>query len=513
MAPNPDQYTPPIQAVDLPIFPIVTLPSEMLTYIASQIDDLASFHSFRDTCTVFRTVVEDMLNAEYNGFITSEKPKLSDNFYARLRINKNLYGIEIPVPGTTEWEELKANPLPIEQLQGDARQIALITNLYIKAWNLLLRLDIPTNPQQASKLMRLLLELLPHIRNAEGYAAKLFHKSFPSSIFNELANIHLDRCLQLVIRCWKFDLKENEASAFITKHCFNLIDLEQIRKIKRFPDQSFLSLVLQKLFSNPEIEKVKELLNVFFAYGYQPEQTDEKNKKVLSKGLNKLLCHIETKKSVTAYFGQLILLFLESGADCNALSQANNTALIVLCQYFPAELGKSIISLLLKHPEINVNARNRYGKGPVYLNMQNKGNVISRTGMGALEYLIQKNEFSIMQVLLRHPHISQSTLTTALRFAIQKNNLLAIQELLNCNKIERNTLLQLFNEAVIARGKKEMEKTFLETMGNQFIQEALALAQEKEQEGVAQFSHEEYKAEGQPTHKRTREEFESKTSS
>jgi ankyrin repeat protein len=438
MAPNPDQYTPPIQAVDLPIVP---LPPEVLAYIASKINDTASLLSLRETCTVFKTAVTDVFRTEYTGFINSDEPKLPDNFYTKLkisenlRIDSNLGGIEIPTPDTAEWEELKA-PIPIKQPQGEARQIALIKNLYIKAWNLLQRQKTRDNPQQASKLMRLLLDLLPHISNAEGYAAALFPSDFPTEIFTQLAKIHLDLCLQLVTRHFLLN-RGSLAYKFIMAQCPNgSIALGDLERLKSKRGQSFLFLAVQEFCacSSEQYEARVELLSMLLTQEADLEKTNEQGETLLLYILN---YWITLKEKKSSWFDlepgkqpdriyELVAFLLAKGADCNAIDKKGNTPLMIACTYWIEE----VLPLLIERPEININ-------------------VLDMRGLNVLHKATLYGELSLVHCLIQHPqidvNIKDSNGNTALHYAVEKlpnreNNSEFVEILLTHPEIDVNVV-------------------------------------------------------------------------
>ena len=77
------------------------------------------------------------------------------------------------------------------------------------AWDLLLQPETLREHPKASKLMELLLHLLPKIEDAKSYTANLFPNGLHTELFKQLANIHLERCLKLILQYFGFEETQN----------------------------------------------------------------------------------------------------------------------------------------------------------------------------------------------------------------------------------------------------------------------------------------------------------------
>ena len=414
------QRTQPTQNVGtFSIFPL-----EILTYITQHVEDPTSLFRLSVTCNTFKTIVEESCKQEYTQFINSNTPVLHKNFYARLKINKKL-SATLPAPYTDEWRTLKAHPLDIK-LQGEAHQIALIKQVYIRAWDLLLQPEGLNNQSLASNLMRLLLDLLPHIIYPENYTEKLFNHGLSWEIFEQLAHIHLDLCLQVVSKCFDF-IHPNPAYEFIVKWCPKdfIGDLRQMREIKN-SYHSFLFLALKKfsLYSYEE-NKYKAWVEFFqklLAQG-DIEDTDQDGKTILMYALD----NASATKSLTLVrdsnisfteenFYGLIKFLLEKGANYNTQDKRGNTPLLTAC----ANKLDAAISLLINQPGIDVNALPLKEYIPPHHFDES---------FGALHYAIKNKDVVLAQKLL-NLGINFAIRISAFKYAYQEKNIEMVKVIL-----------------------------------------------------------------------------------
>jgi hypothetical protein len=105
--------------------------------------------------------------------------------------------ITLPLPHTAEWRGLK-------NYRGN--DLTLLKEAYITSWDLLLMPEFFKDQVRVCTLMQRLYKLSRSFYNRVQYAEELFAHSFPTELFIQLANIHLEYCIQLATM--HFDLKE-----------------------------------------------------------------------------------------------------------------------------------------------------------------------------------------------------------------------------------------------------------------------------------------------------------------
>jgi serine/threonine-protein phosphatase 6 regulatory ankyrin repeat subunit B len=332
----------------------------------------------------------------------------------------------------------------------EARKLALIQKIYPTAWDLLLNSPVINSHQQASELMKILLDLLPHINHVEDYTAQLFPQGFPEKCFIQLADIHLDRCLQLVLN--HFDLPQ--ARQFIIDQCpfYNSpADLSDLYRIKNNRYPSFLHYAIAGVWGE-KYEKSDAMLELLFKQGCDLEQTNRKGETALDYALNIL----ERGQGFTPQVDRILQVarrLIEQGASWHGRGKGDITLLMIIASigsqqtlqallsdesldvnvknkdgetalhYAVARNNLFIIQELLAHPKIEVNARNYQGKS-------------------ALHYAIRCNNLCIVQALLAHPRIDVNIKNdrgySFLNYAIETDNLCIVQELLRARQIDIN---------------------------------------------------------------------------
>jgi ankyrin repeat protein len=414
----------------------VNLPIEVLVCIMQKINDPISILMLSTTCQKFRAIYQDdrVYEAQerrhhllmYN--LTT--PALSNKFCAQVTKKSSiamLGNMVIPAPNTAEWQKLRDQPLETH-LIDEASSKAWVKNLYITVWDLLLQPEVMTNQLLAAELMKLLLYVVPHISNAEAYVATVLGKDFPDALFAQLADIHLDRCIQVVAKHFPID-RNSPAYEFIVTQLPATLNCPSnlIEDIKAGKVDSILFYCVKSIethFPNELGTRARtDLLDMLFSRGCDINQTDQA--------------------------GQTILHHL------------SNSGLI---------LDQTILTLLqtlLQHPSIDVNAKNAQDES-------------------VLDTAVKQGQLQVIEALLQHAHLNINTCKyqdiSALYFAIQHNVLYLVQNLLITSKITLETLLSAFNYTVWKR-QDEMVNLFLQTMSEQeqvsFISQAFTLAGEK----------------------------------
>ena len=259
-----------------------------------------------------------------------------------------------------------------------------VTEAYLKAWKfLLIKPLIFNNQEQTSRLIEILFTLQPHISNVEEHISTLFPHGFPSELFKWLATVHLEKCLQIVVR--HFHIHEGSpAYQFIIEHCpEDSINLKGIRRIQNGYCKSFLLNAVQNLYSC---------------------QSDEEDS--------------EEEDFSQQYF-ELIKRLLQQDTECNATDQEGRTPLMLACM----NEDKELISLLIQQPGIAVDVRDE----------------LDRT---ALEHAIISDNLTIVQALLEHPNVNINAIDRMglrpLNLAIGRRQLPIIQFLLQRPTIDLN---------------------------------------------------------------------------
>jgi ankyrin repeat protein len=466
-------YLPDIE-FDTPSIPTVSLPNEVWLFIIEQIKDDKSLLSLSTTCKQTRSIYQD--DRVYPGFQRQQHiftyhlttPHVYEELHNKL-INKEVGKVFIPDPNTDDWKVLREQPLNA-QLRGEDRHSALIKKTFIISWDLLLQPAVLKDRQQSLQITRFLLALFSHIEHAEDYVEKLFKHGLTWDIFHQLANIHLDCCIQLVAKY--FPVQADMFACTFTHERLGIDSVSLLTALKKEDDPSVLFYIGSSFG--------EELLDLLLKQGSDLEKCN-------------VLGHTPLLDAI--YKSDIVLasLFLNYGANCNASDDKGNTPLIAACTngYAP-----ELVELLLKQPMIEVNARNNNGETALHhaarhelvskmkiLLLNNFVDINARTakGFSVLEYAIQQNQFPVLQLLLQHPLLdttaSHNPDVSTLYFAIEYDQLTVVQDLLT--KLDSASLCSAFNYA-IWRKKYEIANSFLQNMNqaqqNLFVEQALALA-------------------------------------
>jgi ankyrin repeat protein len=263
----------------------------------------------------------------------------------------------LPDLKTPTWHALRE--------QAFTRQSPLkerVKKTYLIAWEALLTLNISENRLQASELMRLLLELAPYV-NAEQYVLKLFAGGFPWGFFDQLASVHLDRCLRLVARYFSA-AKNSPASEFLWVQCPLLAKLTGrvafAYSLTQNTSLLFFALkhFVKKSHFGPKHRQAtcKDLLHDLFSRGCDLEQMNERGDTALLYILRQAgMEQDERGGQYCADKGQLckvVTLLLAEGADCHAVSKSGENALT----YAIRTRCLSVIKIVLSHVHSDSNA-------------------------------------------------------------------------------------------------------------------------------------------------------------
>jgi ankyrin repeat protein len=532
---------------------IDSLPTTLLILIMQKMsNDPRSLIRLSLTCRQFQTIFKATYKIdkahEYPSFAFAyifscdiATPAMCEDLYAILsnrQANQTIplaFQVVIPDPYTSQWTQLKDHPVE-PSLKGPARQTAIIQKFYIKAWDLLGQSTVLANKSQAVRLMRLLLDLLPYIHNLEEYAAKLFHERSPQKCFSQLAEYHVDRCLQLVVKHFNIAQAYTFITAINPVFRTHLIEQDALKDIKEGLYPSFLHYTLANYVSkSTAYHDFSTLLTLLFKQGCDLEQRNANAETALSYVLKML----PIGKRRAKYQKELISYLIEQGANCNVRDKEGNTPLIMMV--YEKVIQRSIISFLLQYPQVNVNARNKQGVNALEAAIQRNilpivqtlladprvdVNAKNKEGDSPLHGAIKHySSLPIVQALLANPNIDvnatdnegnsllhiaikyhrlpiikallEDTRTevnakdnqgdSALHEAIKLNILSVVQALLTHPKIHSATCLSAFNY-VIKSGKNEIITIFLQGMDRGktivFIKQAIDLAKKDHQSAV-----------------------------
>jgi ankyrin repeat protein len=457
---NSDETSLPKQDV-LSEITFLDLPDEILGYLIKKIKDPIRIIHFSSTCRQayrgyqwqYKMQERQTHTLAYN----LATPALCKKLYLKL-ISITDIKIDIPTPYTEKEERKKLRDILIDaELTAEARQIVLLQKIYVIAWDLLLQPEVLENQSQASELIKILLDLLPHINNAQDYATHLFNDALFFKVFDLLAQRHLDRCLQMIVRY--FDL--NKAHEFITaqKNTPNallskglaLIDQAILEEVKEGGYPSFLHYALVSFLDLPidRYEDINNLLNILFDQGCDLEQRNEEGETALIYLMR--LAQDFPKK----WFGYLITRLIEQGADCNAQDKNGNTILMMITPIIMRR-HKDVILTLLQNLQIDVNAINNQGNSALHIAIQRhnlslaeaflkhegiKLNASNNQGWTILMYASMR-DFFLVQTLLEYEEIGLNAINhegnTALHLAVETHNLSSVQVLLQHLKIDVN---------------------------------------------------------------------------
>jgi hypothetical protein len=400
----------------------MTLPDELLALIMCKIDDYKSLLALSITCQQFQAIYQDkrvyQAHERQHHLLLYHltTPALCEKLYVQF-IHQEVGKLTIPNPATDEWKALR-DQAPAAHLTREARQIAFIKKIYLLTWDLLLQAKVLKNPSQAAELMRVLLDVLPHIEYAEEYAAKLFGEGFPWEIFSLLATVHLDRCLQIIAH--HFPAKDF-ADFIKTQLTIALPDKDIVEckdDLKAGYIKNFLLFVLPNFLREeeftPKYHALSHFLHLLLKQGCDLEQRDTTGKTALSFMVNCMRI-----KHLAARCYPLIELLLQHGADCNARDTEGYTPLMLACSYKLEE----VISLLLQQPHIDVNVKNNAGNSMLHnaaigtedlpilhgllQHPQIDVNAKNNEGFCPLEYVMSAGVAGLpkLQALLQHPKI------------------------------------------------------------------------------------------------------------
>jgi ankyrin repeat protein len=376
------------------------------------------------TCRAARQAYQSQYDAQEHAFHV-----LMHNFsmLAACHILKSDLFITVPYVETAEWRQLKDQPLALGL--PDASPISLLKKLYITSWDLLL---VPKglNAPQLSTLIRLVLDLSPHISNAQVYVKKLVafdssdegssreysfdtdpsentslenispdttssenispqHTSPENSFFESdgfdgeifdaltfkrferLAAISLDGCLQLVLKHFSVQAG-SPAYNFITAQCPILTTLNCLETIQN----KYTSLLFYIVDTYPLTESAATrdalviLLDKLLAHGSHLEQKDQEGEtplvRLIDLGLGGKFFDIEDK----SYVIELMKVFLKRGADGNARDKYGQTPLMRACKSWNAE--DELISLLCRYSPDNINTTDNKGNTALHIAGGNK---------------------------------------------------------------------------------------------------------------------------------------------
>jgi hypothetical protein len=440
---------------------LTALPYEILLFIMRKIDMPLMLST---SCQQFHTIYQNEYTAherQYHILMHNLATRtLREALYAKL-IDKGFNKIIVPAPNTDEWKALRDQAL-YAKLTGEARHIALIQKIYVTTWDLLLQPQTLNNRQQAAELMRLLRDVSPHIQYAEEYAEKLFNYGLDWQFFHQLADIHLDRCLQLVGQ--HFSLKEGPARDFIVEQIFNGRPVEghhhlhhtstptpkllyrqvSIWMDSQKTDPSSILLYLMEYFyrgfylQKQALETMRGPLHMFLKRGCDFEQKTHTGKTVLIDALCRILQMIdfmspagEKRTSVDKQTPDMLAhILLQYGAAVKATDKEGYAHLMTACKGDQKKLIP-LMPFLLECPEIDVNATDNHGKSALHYAVERQQsiavkallkhqsiyvNIRDRQGNHALHYIttytdrlneryVAPFDRIVAETLLNHPHI------------------------------------------------------------------------------------------------------------
>jgi hypothetical protein len=345
-----------------------------------------------------------------------------------------------------------------------------IESTYRSAWTYLLQLTHNRTAlkakerAQASELMKVLIVLRPYIINVEEYVTKLFPDSFPTKLFSLLANeVHLDRCIQLILRHFSISKKTPEVAPFIIFQCPPLKNLTGpyniLYDIQKGKYSSLLFYIVENfhLFDRDEDsiqrDALESLLTLLFEHGCDLEQTDSKGQTVLISAVS-LAAHFEDSKvnyNKQAFY-KIISLLLEKGANCNARDREGFTPLMIACKSGQEE----VVKLLINQPGIEINAV-KFEIDDSYT---------------ALDYAIPHN-VSIIQTLLRQQRtnldIGPNAFFKELYYAIEVEDVDTVQHKLLTSIMTTEMLVSIFHYATL-KGNSAIINTVLQRLDPQAFQ-------------------------------------------
>jgi ankyrin repeat protein len=481
-----------------PISPITALPAELIIAILEQVEEPTSTLNLTTSCQTFHLIYQENLplykRQEYVFLHNLNTPSLCEKFYALLA-KSNIVPVEVPLIGTEEWKALKDQPLT-DDLANRVKKI------YIDAWTLLLQPQSTSRPQ-AAELLRLLLNLSPYIYNAQDYADSLLASGLSWRMLYHFKDVHLDRCLQLVLKHFPIPEEINVRSPYLVHPtykfiftCFppDAISLYEIKEIQSNQYRNFLFYAIEKrvdMFMSQHHAHYATSLALFKALleqGCDLEQTNQKGDTALIcliKRANKIK-HKVVMQEVYGYgypyeqIDQLASLLLEKGANCNVKDQSGNTPFMLASHY-----GLDTLALLLlRQPSIDINARDNRGNHALHFVLSSRYlsqlldhllqhpelgdnvNAKNNAGESILDKIALSRDLITIQKLLRYSHtnIHESKYADlwALYQAIEYDKLSQLQDLLSVDaKLEIR--VAAFSYAIWQK-KEEIIHLFLDTM-------------------------------------------------
>jgi ankyrin repeat protein len=329
---------------------LMALPSEILAFIMRKVDNPLLLST---CCHHLRAIYQD--KSIYEAHKRQSHSLMHNMLLPSANLRKSLSHLAtedkicLPEPEAPTWHALRD--------QVFTRQSPLkerVKKTYLIAWEALLTLNIPENRLQASELMRLLLELAPYV-NAEQYVLKLFAGGFPWGFFDQLASVHLDRCLRLVARYFSA-AKNSPASEFLWVQCPLLAKLSGRAAYSLTQDTSLLFFALKhfvmKSHLGPEHIQAtcEELLRDLFIRGCDLEQMNKEGDTALLYILHQAgMEEDEDGRQYCADKEQLckvVPLLLAEGADCHAVSKSGDNALTYAIQTRCLSVIKKVLSHL-----------------------------------------------------------------------------------------------------------------------------------------------------------------------
>jgi ankyrin repeat protein len=403
---------------------------------------------------------------------------------------RNISGLILPAPQTLRWYQLLNHPLERLSWQDQVKKT------YITVRNVLLHPQLLTLPQ-AVELMRLVTDLANYFPESK-YGTKLFHEGFSWDIFSQLANIHLESCLQLV--AVHFPLEKGSLSyEFCVKQCAPLGNQQDDRFARQFPPiidelisplqrTRFALFLIKRMLENwGEREVYEELFYFLLKRGcnFQSAQASQE-------ALYLILEYRPTDESdeqrylnyrdieyKDLFICKLFNLLLTDGVDCNAEYGRRYPLLVFLLRYSYIESPdrlKLLALLLLQQATLDVNALDVNA-----INPKNEEN--------ALGYLIgydfkrRITQLEVTKALLQHPKLNpilDKREASALYFAIEKDEVATVSSLLAHASIELELRVGAFLYA-LWRKKDEIAHLFLQTSGDEeakqeLVDQALARA-------------------------------------
>jgi ankyrin repeat protein len=489
---------------------INTLPVGVLLLILRHLAD--ELPNLRIICKGFKSLVEESYKDQADCFIT----ELAAPTLHHLSVNKTVelkdLRLMLPTPYQNRWKTLRYAPLNAHLTIEEQ-----IKKIYITAWDLLLQLVIHEEQEQAIKLIRVLLAIIPYVNQChkdteygliwansghktdktQAYAAQLFSNGFPTTFFDQLVyQGGLNSALMLVIK--HFSITEASlAHQFIIHYLADaFISLDDIINIQRGVYRDFLFYAVQRAIiakSDKIVERAdNKLLQRLLARSYNLEGKDEIGQTILLFALNNQSTKFYyNDPSYRRYF--TVKLLIAHGANYNATDHYGNTALMSACKYH----SEALLDLLLEQPDININAINDQGKTALHqaiaLNKQLAItrllqhpridlHIMDKEGATFLDYAVMKPSIKTIYHLISHPMINKAPFNPQIMHnlfdAIESNSLNRVQNLLNTSFPESNIhFLALFY--AIWREKEEIINILIPSASQAkktFLNQALAFA-------------------------------------